>query len=225
MATFLQLVNDLERESGTIQKGSRLATVANAPARQEKMVEWVAEAWRLIQIERADWPWMRCEFEGPLIPGMSRYNGMALGITDFSRWVNRARYEPYTLYDPLLGRKDEHRLRFIGWREFKERWDRGVHDAQRPTDVAVSPDGKLCVGATPDKPYTLRGEYHCAAQVLVANSDVPKLPEEHHGIIVWRALMLLGEHDESPFTIATAKSKYDSGLRALVNASMEEVTL
>lgn len=226
MATFLNLVNDLERESGTIQKGSRLSTVANAPARQEKMVEWVAEAWRLIQLDRSDWPFMRLEFEGPLVAGTARYSGASLGITNFSRWARPTwDYEPFTVYDSAIGRNDEQRLHYIQWLAYKDRWDRGVHDYQRPTEVAVAPDGRLCVGATPEKGYRLRGEYFCTAQILNADTDVPLCAEEHHNIIVWRALMLLGDHDESPVTVATAKSKYDASLRALVNASMEMVTL
>jgi len=226
MATYLDLVNDLERESGTIQKGSRLSTVVGAPARQEKMVEWVAEAWRMIQLERTDWPWMRGEFEGPLAASVQRYSGNALGIVDFGRWVRRSRdYQPFTVYDPDVGRKDEQRALYSDWICYKDRWDRGVHDWNRPTEVAVSPDGMLCVGATPNKAYRLRGEYYRRAQILTLNTDTPICPEEHHMLIVWRAMMLMGDHDESPITIQTAKSKYDAGLRAMVNTSMPEVTV
>src|SRR3546814_17238178 len=59
MVTLLSLVNDTERECGTVSQTSRLSTVAGARGRQEKIVAHVIEAWRLIQSERTDWPWMR----------------------------------------------------------------------------------------------------------------------------------------------------------------------
>lgn len=220
MPTFLQLVNDLERESGTISQGSRLGTVVGAPGRQEKMVDWVREGWRLIQTARTDWPWMKEEFTSAAVTaGDPRYTATELGINDLQAWVQRR--ESLTIYDTALGRADETSLRFFSYEEWKLRWDRGVHADDRPVDAAIDHKGQLCLGSTPNKSYTLRGEYHRRPQVLLNDGDVPWLPEEHHNLIVWRAMVLLGEHDEAPVVIQTANAKVMSGLRALVDASME----
>ncbi len=226
MATFIQLVNALERESGTIQKGSRLASVANAPNRQEKMVEWIVEAWRMIQTSRSDWPWMRREFEAPLIIGQARYTGTAMGLGDFARWARTADgYTPFTIYDPAIGRADETELRQTGWQHWKVTWDRGVHDGNRPIDVSVDMDSRLAFGPTPDKAYMVRGGYHRSAQILASDGDVPICPADFHDIIVWRAMMLLGEHDEAPVVISTATAKFQRLYRDLIDASIESVTL
>lgn len=223
MATFLQLVNDLERESGTIYQGSRLATVVGAPGRQEKMVEWIREAWRLIQTARSDWPWLRSEFQsGAVASGTARYLPTALGITDLSDWQ---RSYALTIYRTSLGRADECALRWLAYDEWRERWDRRTHNGNRPLDAAIDRKGRLCLGPTPDAAYTVRGDYRRTAQILAADTDVPLCPAEHHHLIVWRAMVLLGEHDEAAFVIQTANSKVMAGMRALVDDSMEAVSL
>lgn len=222
MSTLLQLVNDLERESGTIYQNQRLGSVLNAPGRQEKMVEWVIEAWRQIQTSRTDWSWMRREFSAPLIIGQSRYTAVQLGLTTFSRWVQSSPlFHPYALYDPANGQSEEQPLTEIPFAEWKQRWARGVHDALRPREVSVDYERRLCVGPKPDKIYTLTGEYFRSVQILVADTDVPICPEQHHGTIVWRALMLMAGHDEAPGAAAYAGSEYTKCLRALVDDSFE----
>jgi hypothetical protein len=226
MATFLELVNDLERESGTIQKGSRLATVVNAPNRQEKMVEWIIEAWRFIQASRADWPWMRKEFTSSLVIGQARYTATNLGLSDVSRWVRPANgFEPFTIYDPTIGQGEENDLRYTDWLTWRSIWDRGTHTPNRPIDISVDYDGKLTFGPTPDKTYTVRGEYYRTPQVLAANTDVPICPVEHHSAILWRAMMLLGDHDEAPAVVSTASVKFQRAYRDLVDAAMPEVSV
>lgn len=226
MSTFLELVNDLERESGTIHQGGRLATVIDAPGRQEKMVEWIVEAWRMIQLARADWPWRRGEFEGVLTPGQARYTPAQLGITTFAGWVKPTPdHDPFTIHDPAIGRKEEQALRVIGWPQFKAVWDRGVHDSNRPCNVSIASDLRLCFGPTPDKAYAVRGEYVRSAQVLAANDDVPLCPADHHHVILWRAVMLMGDHDEAPAVVSTATAKFQRAYRDLVDASLPEVSL
>ena len=105
MATFLQLVNDLERESGTIYKAQRLSTVIDAPGRQEKMVAWVREAWHIIQTSRSDWPWLVKEFSASLVAGQARYTALELGIANFAGWPRKS--GDFTIYDPVVGQQEE----------------------------------------------------------------------------------------------------------------------
>lgn len=219
---FLQLVNSLERESGTVFKNQRLGSVINAPGRQEKMVAWVVEAWRLIQTSRSDWRWMRREFEAPLVAATARYDAASLGITDFSHWVPDD--DAYTVYDPDQPRADVE-LCLLPFDRWKARWVRGAHDAQQPREIAFDYDNRLCVGPKPDKAHILTGEYFRVAQTLAADADVPICPSEHHMTIVWRALMLLGDHDEAPAAVSTGKAKYEACLRTLVDSTMEQCTL
>jgi hypothetical protein len=222
MPTLLQLTQSLERESGTIYQNQRLRTVVGAAGRHEKMIEWIIEAWRIIQMARADWPWMRREFSHALVTGTARYTPAALGITDFSRW---ALGDPGFAIAPPDNPSVMQDLRSAPFAQWKAKWTRGVYDPMQPQDFAVDYDGRLCFGPTPDKAYIVSGEYYRSAQILSADSDVPILPSDHHMAIVWRAVMLMGDHDEAPAAVATGKAKYDQALRNLIDTAMPEAYL
>ena len=226
MSTFLQLVNDLERESGTVDKFSRAADVTAPPtARQEKMVEWIKLAWEIIQNARSDWRWMRREFSAPLAIGQSRYMPADLAIADFSAWAKPAPDMTFALFDTVLGMDDLQELRSIDYDCWRARYARVADAPTRPSEWSVDYDNRLCIGPTPDKNYTLVGEYRRAPQTLMVNDDVPLCPPEYHQIIVWRALMMLGDHDEAPTVISTAAMKTRNAMIALVNSSVQDLSL
>jgi hypothetical protein len=224
MATFLQLVHDLERESGTVERAARLTSVAQAQTaedRHEDMVGWIVEAWRIIQLMRSDWRWMRKEFDHATVINQARYTPSDLGITTFSHWpFDSLISRNFSLYDPAQ-RAEERPIRMLDFNSWKARYDRGVHDAQIPSELSIDYDNRVCLGPTPDKAYVLRGEYYRTPQILAADSDVPIMPAQHHGMIVWRAMMLLGDHDESPTAVATGQAKFNTLFRNLVEQTME----
>lgn len=220
MATFLQLVNKVERESGTIGQSQRLTTVAAPIGRQEKIVYWTAQAWEHIQRARTDWTFLRREFSMALTIDQERYTSS--GEDDFGGWI---RNEMWSLYDGDIGQEDETELRPIPYDEWRRKYDFGTHDSQRPVDVSFDNDGRLCVGPSPNATYTLRGTYKRGLQTLSADADEPFIDADFHDIIVWRALILLAEHDEAPFPISTATAQYRRLLGGLVAAYTEEITL
>jgi hypothetical protein len=208
VATFIQLVNDVERESGIINKPQRLTTVVGANGRQEKIVHWTATAWEDIQRERRDWTFLRTQFDEALTVGQATYTAAQLGITNFGGWVSEAdNHRPFTIYDPAIGRGDETRLHPVQHRAWLDAFDIGVHDATRPNTISIGFDRTLNLGPKPDKSYVLRGWYRRKIQTLVADSDTPYLDEQYHNAIVYRALMLLAEHDEAGIAIGTAQKK------------------
>lgn len=222
MATLIELVNHLERESGTIYQAQRLTTVAAPVGRQEKMVEWIIEAWRLIQTSRTDWPWRRRDFAHALTIGQNRYTAADLGITDFAGWAKATdNFSPFSIYDPDVGQEDERELWPISLHRWFTGWNRGVHDAARPSEYAIDDQRRLCIGPKPLKAYTLRGFYIARAQMLAADADEPICPEDHHMTIVWRALMLMGAHDEALNVVAYAQSLYAQCIRSMM-ADMDE---
>lgn len=232
MATFLELVQDLARDSGTLAGGVQLQTVVMpSSGRADKMIHWIRKAWVNIQNEREDWPWMRREFTAPLTIGKARYAAFELGISSrFGQWIgdrpsgNRV-FRTVTVYDPDEGQKDEGQIRQIGYDQWRAMYGRGVHDQNRPTDWAVSPQQEMVFGATPDKAYVVSGEYRVLPQVLKENGDVPELPVQYHGAIVWEAMKLLGIADESPQTTSSAISEYVLARQNLNRDYLPEITI
>lgn len=208
MATFLQLVQDLARESGTLAGATSLTTLSGASNRANQLVYWTNRAWEDIQQQR-NWNWMRGEFSSTLSIDTLRYTAASFGLTRFRNWITDTRfYQPLTIYDASIGQSDEGPLRFIPWDMWRDLYDRGSHDSNRPVDYSVSPARELCFGPKPDKAYAVRGEYWKSQQSLSADSDEPECPAEHHQTIVYRAWMLMGESDESPITIQAAQPEY-----------------
>lgn len=229
MKTFLQLVNKVEQDSGTVNTRSSATSdvAAAATLRQQKIVDWVKEAWNLIQTDRSDWRFMRAEFEHALVNGQARYTAAELGLTDLSRYVGPLTdgSDPFTVHDPALGAADQRPIRYQRWDEWLASWGRGAPPSNRPMYWTVDLAGKLCIGPAPDRAWVLTGEYVREPQELTASADVPRIPGQFHDLIAYRALMLLADHDEAVGALIPAKAKYDHLYRRLVNASTEPASL
>jgi hypothetical protein len=227
VSTFLELVQDLARDSGTLAGGVNIQTVTLAGnARADKMIGWVRKAWVNIQNERSDWPWMRREFSAPLTIGKVRYTAADFGIARFGQWVrDRPRFCTFSLWDTDIGQADEGAIREVDYDLWRARYGRGAPDANRPTCWAISPMQEWVCGAMPDKAYQLVGEYRLAPQILQANNDVPELPEQYHRAILWEAMKLLGIADESPATTSGAISEYVLVRQNLDRDYLPEITI
>jgi hypothetical protein len=218
MATFLQLVNDVSRESGTISQQQELTTVVGATGRQRRVVNWTRQAWEMIQRARDDWTFQRMQGAGALTIGTASYTGSALSLPTFGRWCRPGEPVPqFTLYDAALGRGDELPLRRMRFEDWLMRFDVGTHDSQRPSHYAIGMDGKVYFGPTPDKAYAVRCWYRRGVQSLALDADEPFIDPDFHQAIVWRALMLLGDDDEAPFEVASSTAEYREIFGRMVN--------
>tara|TARA_R110001606_G_scaffold149391_2_gene289365 strand:- start:201 stop:887 length:687 start_codon:yes stop_codon:yes gene_type:complete len=212
MSTFLQLCQKVASESGTIS-GTLPTAVTGQSGRLLQIVNFTIDAWRQVQNSRNNWNWMRKEFSGSLTSGTAKYTGASFSISDFARWVSET--DSLTLYLTATGVSDEGEITFISWSDWRKSFGRGSQTNNRPTNVSITPANELAFGSIPNDSYTVNGEYHTTAEVLVANADVPSLPERYHDIIAYKALVLLGEFDEAPTAIATAQRKYNDMLSDL----------
>jgi hypothetical protein len=200
MATFLELVQAVARESGTFP--SLPTSAVSQSGRSLDVVNWVQQTWRKIQTEHAAWLWMQDEFEGPTVVGQRRYDGTDMGLT---RWASFYRDpNPFTshgqvsLYQTSLGVSDERPLTYVEWPDFYGLYLRGTSSTrqERPTIYAIDPARKLALWPLPDVAYTLRGQYRKSPQTLTANTDVPDMPAEYHDLIMYEALISLANFDE-----------------------------
>jgi hypothetical protein len=192
-----------------------------------KVVSWTAQAWTMIQDERADWSWMAGEFSGSVVAGTTRYSPTALGITArFASWVvDRFSYRPMTLQTTSLTVADEAPIQQVSWPYWRTLYGRGAQTIVRPRFYAISPAKEVCLGPTPDVPYTLRGEYRKSAQTLALDTDIPELPDAFHMVIAWKAIMLLHAHDEGVQNVQLATANYNMLFGALVRAALPEIRI
>lgn len=222
MATFLELCQMVARESGTIS-GNLPSSVVNQTGRLAKVVHWTADAWRQLQLRRNAWLFMRGEFDGTTTAGAARYTGASFSIDRFGNWITEA--ESMTCYRQGALDEGEWPLRQIDWQTWRRTYDRGVQQQNRPLHYAISPKGELCLGPVPDGAYVVRGEYRKRPQVLAENGDVPDMPARFHDAIAWYALLLLSEHDEAQFHVATAMRRYRTILDDLERDQLPQIVI
>lgn len=196
MATFLELVKDLARESGSLS-GSTVTTVVATSGRTELLVGWVRKAYNNIQNSRRDWNWLRAEATSPLIIGSARYLPSSLGVTRFGSWVTDGDdwFRPMSIYETAKGVSDEGDIALVQYQWWYDRYGRGTQTNGRPTTYAISPAGEVVFGPAPDLDYTARFMYVKGPQELAANADVPEMPARFHEMITWEAQRLLMVHD------------------------------
>lgn len=195
---FLELAQRVAAESGTVS-GTQPTSVENQTGRLAKIVNWTAWAWTDIQNRRTQWRWMRGEFEKQTLAGTARYTSSSWALTSFADWMTTGdeTEDRWSCYLTSEGAAGEGPLYFEDWDLFYRVRLRGPAQQGRPIYFSVSPAGELVFSPTPDAVYTIRGPYRKGPWTLTANTDTPDMPVRFHMAIVYRALVLLGEHDEA----------------------------
>lgn len=200
MATFLEICQNVARETGTVPNIGDPSSVIGQSGRLARVVSWVRTAWTAIQNDRDDWKWMEDDFTGTTVAGTQFYAGADFDLTRFSEWVWRD--DPnegfITLYDPAEGQATEGFLTCWDFDVFRRRAMIGsaASETGKPVVYTCNSKGELGFYKTPDKGYTVRGRYRKSPQTLAANDDVPEMPARFHDLIMWRALILAAKFDE-----------------------------
>lgn len=213
--TFLELCQAVGTDSGLISRSNKPATTVNALGKWGDIVAFTAEAWRDIQRARQDWLFLKAEFSASLTVGKANYLPANLGITSrFARFAHdQAGFQPMRLFES--GEADNQNLNEIELEDWFMRYGRGAQTNMRPTEYAIG-NGKVYLGALPDKTYTFKGWYDKAPQLLALDADVPDLPEHFHEIIKWKAIMKVSAKDGAFTDRAAAQAEYSPLYRSLV---------
>lgn len=219
---FLELVNRTRLEADV--SGADLTTLAGTlPLADRRVKGHVQEAWREIQgLNQGRWKFMRLSFSSPLTADTQSYLASALtpALTSFRDW-KRDSFRCHTTGD--FG--DEQILPFWEWNPFRDQYLFGGFRAQktRPTVFSIDPSRKLFFGPIPTAGWTVNGEYWRGPQDLAADTDVPLMPPEFHDLIIYRALLLDGEHEHSKDAMARAVRGVKRLTAALEIDQLEEV--
>ncbi len=227
MSTFLELCQDVARESRTLS-GTVPSTVTDQVGRLLKIVEWTAQAFVDVQNVHAGWRWMQKTYSGDTTASTAKYLPASFGLSDHRDWLRDGMaygYRPHTIYLTATGVSDETELNEISWHQYRTKYDRRAQTNNRPSEYAISPAGEFCLGAIPDDTYTLQGEYAQAAVRMTADANIPGLPVAHHAIIVWRAIMILAESDGDQEQRSAAALRYTGMLADLSHDQLPRITL
>jgi hypothetical protein len=227
--TFLELCQKTGTDSGLISYQNIPTTVTGATGR------WAGHR----QLHRAGLvrhsakrgptgSFLRASFSHALVIGQASYTPVELGIAErFARFAvdaPAAGYQPMHCYDPAIGLADDASLYQISPECWSMIYGRGPQTPTKPTEYALA-NGKLYVGSKPDKAYVLAATTWKAPQILVADSDVPDLPDHFHDIIAWKAIMKISGKDGAFADRLVAQGEYSTMYRQLVAEQTRPITL
>jgi len=225
MSTYLELSNDLARESGLSGAAASISAVTGQSGQALRVVEWVAQSYKSIQNRHPNWRWLRRTFTGTTTTGQSEYAYTAFtdttdsaAISRFSRWLpyDDSGYPLFTIYVTASGVAAQQRMIFLPWDYFLSIYRFGTQTSAAPAHYSVTPANKIALGPAPDATgYTVGGDYQRSAQTLAADSDVPEMPEDFHDLIVFRALERYARFSAAPEALAQAEREGGRLLRAL----------
>jgi hypothetical protein len=214
----------VRREAGI--PGNALASVTQAVGDSVRVVGWVDDVWRDVQLMPYNWRWMQAGATGTLSPGIMAYDFNALtgGPADrFGSWRKQTRsYRPVSS-DPAAP-TTEWGLTWLPYDDFAARFLVGDHMAGPPAFYSVSPANELMIGPKPDIAYTFKGDYRKSPQVLSADGDLPEMPSHFHSMLVWRALAEYGVYDAAPEVLGRAADRSESMLTSLISEQGEQIT-
>ena len=212
---YLQLVQRLHRES--MRSTAAPTTVVGANERQARLFDWVADAWRDLQIER-EWRWMRTTLDAPLIVDQQTYNAETdLSATRFRRWrVDDDTYNPWLYIDGSPNSLWP--LTYTQLDEFRSLYVYRTWGATTPVAWTFDESNNLLVGPKPALAYKLRMEFWKSPTELTADADTPDMPEEYHLLLMWTALEQVALADAAPELLTRAQGhKAELKTRLLVD--------
>jgi len=160
--------------------GSGPAAVTGQVGVYSKLVNWVNDAWREIQLDKTQWLFMWGEFTFDTIINTPDTTTTGLTVRDFTR-------EPLVIYHKATGLDDKGFIPYLKYKDWYARYGASHVPAGRPQVWTVLPNGALRLTPKPDGEYVVIGNGHLKPQTLINNADIPILPEEYHLAIMWLA--------------------------------------
>lgn len=213
--TFLELCQDMAREAG-ISGG--VTSVVSQQGEAQRVVNWVAKAYRYIQNLHPDWKFLRRDVSFTTSVNAAEYTATAAGVPagEFGEWSFVSQWRCYGV-DAGVG--DEQPVYFVEYDKFRHTYGYGNQRLQtgRPQVVTVAPDQSLIFWPKPDAEYVIVAEQHRAPHRLVTNDDAPIFAARFHNAIVYRALMLYGQFEGDATVMAVGQTEFQRDLAPMEN--------
>jgi hypothetical protein len=192
---FLQLVQRLRQEGEG--NGALITTVVNQTGEARRLVDWIQAAWLEIQGMSTTWGFMRSSFSFNTTAGVGYYTPTAAGVSGLASW----HLDTIRIYRTSIGVADEQFLPYWSYPQFRDTY---LYSSMRlnqgrPVVFSVRPqDTALLLGEVPEDIYTISGEYQeSPAEMVVADTSTPTLPNHLHLMVVYKAMEYLGLYESA----------------------------
>ena len=220
---YLQLVQRAIRKSGA--KLAVPSTVVDQTGITQLFVDWVADAWKDIQIERLGYyPRISRDLSMALVDGTYEYSLPATleGVDTRSLTVDLAGVAQAPLY-------------FCTYDHYRTTIDRQTRAEGKPQYFTLTPSNSLVLWPTPDAAYTLRYDGILIAQIFdstdvagAGTSDIltpTGLRTEYQDAIVWQAIIKYAMHYEDGAKLAEAQAEMRPYIKFFEERFMPTITV
>ena len=224
-SNFLQLCQRTLIECGvTSDTANNITTVANQSGEVARIIDYVREAYTMIQNKHPySWVWLWHETSQLLPPGgriFSPKNDWGLKVL---KWDS----ESFKMYITANGVASEYFINWWDdWRLFNQAFNRGVIPITQPNVIVERPDKSLQFDTYLQVPYTLTAQYYSSAEILVEDLDVPSMPEQYFLSIVWLATMTYAKYEEAGVLFnTTANTQYAAIMSQMEQTELPQITI
>lgn len=212
--TYLQLCSQLANDAGVTK--AALVTVTGHQGQLRRVVDAVARAWKDIQEAHRNWRFLRKTATWTTTAGKALYTPVECGLAagELGAWID----DTFRIYLTASGFNNETFLPFREWESYRNIYQFNSYRSQqsRPTEMTVSPLNEIGLGSPPTAGYTVLGDYFRSAIALVADADVPALPDQHSDdIILFKAMRDYAQHEAAPELYEWGNSEYGTRLAQL----------
>lgn len=189
----LQLINRARQECGVT--GPALTTITGLTGESLRFLDWINAAWVDIQTAHEDWQFMRQPLQFNTVTSQWQYTPTEVGVgATFANWKR----DSFRASSVGANYGDEQLLNFMEWNTFRNLYQYANmrNTTARPVVVTIVPPSKnLGLGAIPNQPYVIVGEYYRKPTEFTTATQEPDLPERFHPMIVYRAMMFYAGYE------------------------------
>lgn len=202
---FLEICKRVRSEVG--ETGDGPVTVLNQTGMSLKIVEWVKSAHQEIQLRSAKWKFDWATTSQSLVAGQESYDP----VSDWTLSPRNWDWDSVYVYQTTPSERTW--LTRLDYNTFIQTRLPAVQG--RPIYVAWAPDKTLKFYPIPTSGLTFVGDFYRKPEVLAANTDEPRIPEEYHMAIVWRAVMMWCASEENQMLYGVASQNFNSIMRKM----------
>jgi len=186
MSTFLELVDDLQREVGA-SGTAPITSVVNQVGESQRLVRWIRDSDTYIQDRWLNWKFLWNQVQLNTSTG----NNALAAPTDLNFW------DPKTFKINDGGATDlDEDLNYAEHDSIK--WMVRDTSQAKPSLAIVMPDNSLEFEPVPNASYQIKADYFIKPTPMAANDDISLIPEIYHQAILGRAIVLYANYENAP---------------------------
>ena len=210
---FLEIAKRVRQETGVTGDGP--TSVASQTGMYKKIVDWVLSAHEEIQLKHNNWKFDWATFSTPLVQGTEYYSPSVDWSLGVRSWDWDSMYA-YPTADGPMNRTWLTRLDYNAYRQTRLPSVQG-----RPIYVTWRPNKELGMYPIPKDGLTFVADYYKSPEVMSGNTFTPRMPEEYHMAIVWRAVMFFCSSEENPALYQVASMNYNNLLGKMETTELD----